>query len=57
MINTHSRITLHALLDEIPIGISDESLDNWLEVLSREYELDNYGRQTLRQMYEAQSDE
>jgi hypothetical protein len=52
MITTHARITLHHLLDEMPVGMGDEALANWLEVLSSSYCLDNYGRQTLRQMYE-----
>lgn len=53
MISTHTRITLHHLLDEMPEGMGDEDLNDCLEVFSRKYELDNYGRQTLRQMYEA----
>jgi hypothetical protein len=53
MTNYSVRITLHCILNEMPIGMGDEDLNDSLEVLSREYELDNYGRQTLRQMYEA----
>lgn len=53
MISTHTRITLHHLLDEMPEGMGDEDLNDCLEVFSRQYELDNYGRQMLRQMYEA----
>ena len=49
-------ITLHNLLDEMPLGMGDDDLTDCLEVLSRQYELDNYGRQTLRQMYESLQD-
>jgi hypothetical protein len=53
MINYPARITLHCILNEMPIGMGDDDLNDCLEALSRQYELDNYGRQTLRQMYEA----
>ena len=47
------RVTLHHILDQMPLGMGDQDLSDCLEVLSGEYDLDNYGRQALRQMYES----
>jgi hypothetical protein len=50
------RVTLYDILAQMPLGMGDQDLSDCLEILAGEYDLDNYGRQTLRQMYESLED-